>query len=66
MQNAWPISYVQQLLQQITINFCIDLGKRVKLVRKPDFYNLIKLDIIIKGKKKAIKTAKKHKPGLIL
>lgn len=40
--------------------------KRVELVKRPDFYNIIKLNIIIKNKKKVIEEAKKDKPDLEL
>lgn len=65
MQNAQPILYRQWLVWQIIINYCINPAKKVKLVKRPDFYSTIKLDIIIKDKKKAIKKTKKDKSGLI-
>ena len=35
----------------------------MELIKKPDFYHSVKLDIIIEDKKKAMKKARKDKPG---
>lgn len=40
--------------------------KKVKLVKKPDFYNIAKPNTIIKSEKKLIKKTKKDEWDLIL
>lgn len=65
MQDKRPISFQQWLAQKIITNHRIDCIKVVELVRKPDSYDLVKLNISIKGKIKIMKEARKGKLGLI-
>lgn len=65
-QNGQSTSYKQWLVWQITIDHCIYPAKEVELVRRPDSYSLVKLDVIIKDKKEIMEEAKKDKPGLVL
>ncbi len=65
-QNARPTSYGQWLAWKFTIDHCIDPAEGVEPDRRPDSYSLVKLDVIIKGKKEAMKEARKDKPGLVL
>lgn len=50
----------------IIIDYCIDPTEAVKPVKRPESYSAIKLNVIIKHKKKAIKETKIDKSGRVL
>ena len=64
-QDERPTTFGQWLAWQITIDHCIDPAEGVEPVKDPDSCSLVKLNVIIKGKEKAMEEARKGKPGLV-
>lgn len=66
MQKARLTLHQQSLVWQMTVYHYIDSAEQVESVRRSDSYSLVKLDVIIKGKKEAMEEAKKEKSGLVI
>ena len=60
-QDARPTLHGQWLAWQITFDYAIDPAERVELVRKLTLNSLFKPNVIIRGKKEAMKEAEKIK-----